>query len=238
MPGWSSGTRNSVIPCVLRLGVGAGAHPVPVGEVGRRGPRLLAVEPPAVAVARGLELHRRGVGAGVGFAVADGEVDVVTEDLRQELLLHLVGAVTQDRLADDADALADLRAAAGRERLVEEVLVDTVAFLAAPLGRPGDAEPALLRHLAHERAAVGVSAICAMFSRVTSKSTGSSLASRNCSTSSRKASCSGKIRNPCRCQPTDGSADGLGGWRGSAHVRKRQARWSRRAWSSAAAPQR
>ena len=104
---------------------------------------------------RRLELHRRGVGAGVGLAVADREVDVVTEDLRQELLLHLVGAVTQDRLADDADALADLRAATGCERLVEEVLVDAVAFLTAPLGRPGDAEPTLLRHLAHERAAIG-----------------------------------------------------------------------------------
>ena len=96
----------------------------------------------------GLELHRRGVGAGVGLAVADRELDLVAQDLRQELLLQLLAAVAQDRLADDADALADLRAAPAGERLVEQVLVDAVAFLAALLLGPGDAEPALLAELA------------------------------------------------------------------------------------------
>src|SRR4051812_30198136 len=38
---------------------------------------------------------------------------------------------------------------------------------------------------------LGVSTICAMFSRVTSKTSGSSLASRNASTSARNANCSG-----------------------------------------------
>src|SRR5262249_58396839 len=127
------------------------AHPVPLREVGRRGPGLLAVEPPAVAVLRRLELHRRRVGAGVGLAVAHGEVDLVAQDLREELLLHLLAAVAQDRLADDADALADLRAAAAGQRLVEEVLVDAVTLLAAPLLGPPDSQPALLPHLAHER---------------------------------------------------------------------------------------
>ena len=60
-----------------------------------------------------------------------------------------------DRLADDADALTDLRAAATGELLVEDVLVDALALAAAVLLRPGHAEPALVAHFLHERAALG-----------------------------------------------------------------------------------
>ena len=102
------------MPACLELGVGAPAHPVPLGEVGRGGPGLLAVEDPAAVVAGGLELHGGGVGAGVGLGVADGELDLVAQDLGQELGLQLLVAVADDRLADDADALADLRAAPAR----------------------------------------------------------------------------------------------------------------------------
>ena len=42
-----------------RLGIGAGPHPVPVGEVGRGGPGLLPVEQPPVAVAGGLAAASR-----------------------------------------------------------------------------------------------------------------------------------------------------------------------------------
>jgi hypothetical protein len=56
---------------------------------------FLAVQSPAVAVADGLELHRRGVGAGVRLAVADRELDFVSEDLREELALELVVAVAK-----------------------------------------------------------------------------------------------------------------------------------------------
>src|SRR4051812_38298947 len=99
----------------------------------RRRPCLLAVEAPAVTVALGLEAHRRRVRPGVGLAVAHGELDLVAQDLGQELLLQLLAAVGQDRLADDAHALADLRAAATGELLVQQVLVDALALLAAPL---------------------------------------------------------------------------------------------------------
>jgi hypothetical protein len=123
-------------PVVLGgIGVSAGAHPVPVGEVGRGGPRLLPVEPPAVPVAGGLQLHGGRVRAGVGLRVADGELDLVAQDLGQELLLQLVAAVADDGLADDADALADLRTAAGSQGFVEQVLVDTLAIGAAVLLR-------------------------------------------------------------------------------------------------------
>src|SRR5205823_14006285 len=59
-----------------------------------------------------------------------------------------------ERLADDADALADLRAAARGELLVEEVLVHTFAFGAAVLLRPRQPEPTALADLAHEGAAL------------------------------------------------------------------------------------
>ena len=61
--------------------------------------------------------------------------------------------MADDGLADDADALADLGSAPGGQRLVEQVLVDAVAVLAAVLLGPGDAEPALLAQLGHELAA-------------------------------------------------------------------------------------
>ena len=105
---------------------------------------------PSVAVAGGLELHRRRVRAGVGLGVAHGELDFVAEDLGQELLLQLVAPVADDGLADDADALADLRSAPGSQSLVEQVLVDALAVLAAVLLGPGDAQPPLFAHLGHE----------------------------------------------------------------------------------------
>ena len=43
-------------------------------------------------VLHGLEPHRRGVGTGVGLGVADGELDVVLEDHRQELVLQEVAS--------------------------------------------------------------------------------------------------------------------------------------------------
>ncbi len=140
---------------MLGVGVGAPADPVPLGEVGRGRPRLLPVEDPAPVVASGLELHGGGVGPGVGLRVADGELDLVAQDLGQELGLQPLVAVPDDRLADDADALADLRAAAAGELLVEQVLVDPLALRPPVLLGPGHAEPAPLPHRLHEGAPLG-----------------------------------------------------------------------------------
>jgi hypothetical protein len=63
--------------------------------------------------------------------------------------------MTQDRLADDADALADLRTAPPGQRLVQQILVDAVSVLAAPFLGPGDPEPTLLAELGHEGAPLG-----------------------------------------------------------------------------------
>ena len=64
-------------------------------------------------------------------------------------------AVADDRLADDADALADLGAAPAGQLLVEQVLVDALALGAAVVLGPGHAEPAPLAQGGHEGAALG-----------------------------------------------------------------------------------
>jgi hypothetical protein len=120
--------------------------------VGRRGPDLLAVELPAALHLLRLELHVGRVGAGLGLAVADGELDRGVDDLGQELLLELLAAVADQRLADDAGALADLRRASAGEGLVQNVLVDALLLLPAVLLRPAHADPALRGELLHEGA--------------------------------------------------------------------------------------
>jgi hypothetical protein len=125
-----------------------------------RVPSLLTVEQPAapafvVDVGLGPELHRRRVRAGVGLAVADGELDVVLEDHRQELLLEEVAAVGDERLADDADALADLRSAPAGQRFVEDELVDAFALGAAVLLGPSQPEPPVMAERLHERPPLG-----------------------------------------------------------------------------------
>ena len=63
--------------------------------------------------------------------------------------------MADDRLADDADALADLGAAPAGQLLVEQVLVDTLALGAAVLLGPGHAQPAPLPEGGHEGPALG-----------------------------------------------------------------------------------
>ena len=63
--------------------------------------------------------------------------------------------MADDRLADDADALADLWAAAAGQLLVEEVLVDALPLGAAEFLGPGHAEVAPLAHRGHEGPTLG-----------------------------------------------------------------------------------
>ena len=74
------------------VGVGAGQHEDPVGEVAGRGPDLLAVDHPLVAVELGPAAEVAEVGAGVGLAVALAPEVLAREDARQEVRLLLVGA--------------------------------------------------------------------------------------------------------------------------------------------------
>ena len=145
--------RNGVV--LASVGVGAGAHPVPVGEVRRGGEHFLPIEQPAVVLALGLEAHRSGVRAGAGLGVTHREFNRGVQDLGQELGLQLVIADLDQCLADDADALADLRRAHGRQLLVEQIFVKTLAILTATLLGPGDAQPAAGGEFLHEGAALG-----------------------------------------------------------------------------------
>ena len=101
MPGVSIGTMMIEMPwCFLTSGFGAHREPAVVGVAGERRPHLLAVDHVLVAVAHRARGERREVGAGAGLRVADAEVDVAREDLREEELLLLVGAEAHDRRPD------------------------------------------------------------------------------------------------------------------------------------------
>ena len=56
-----------------------------------------------------------------------------------------------ERLTDDADALPDLGPTSAGQPLVQEVLVDALAFGTSVRLRPGHAEPAPLAQCGHER---------------------------------------------------------------------------------------
>ena len=66
-----------------------------------------------------------------------------------------VVTVSDQRLADDADALADLRRCVLAERFVENVLVDAFDLLTTEFLRPRHPEPSLCRKLLHEGTAFG-----------------------------------------------------------------------------------
>ena len=139
-----------------RVRVGSGADPVPLREVRRRRPRLLAVEQPAANAvplgATAFSFIDAASEPASGSLYPTANSTSLLEDLGQELLLQLLAAVADKRLADDPDALADLGSAAAGERFVQQELVDTLAVLSAVLLRPGHPEPAASAKLLHERA--------------------------------------------------------------------------------------
>src|SRR5918995_1110048 len=63
---------------------GADRQPAVVGVAGQAGPHLLAGDHVVVAVADGPSAQRRQVGAGAWLGVADAEMDLAPQDLRQE----------------------------------------------------------------------------------------------------------------------------------------------------------
>ena len=79
-----------------RVGVGAGQQEDVVGVLGLRGPYLLSVDHPFVAVQLGPRLEAGQVRPGVGLAEALAPGDLAFEDARDELLLLLLGAPLQE----------------------------------------------------------------------------------------------------------------------------------------------
>ena len=79
------------------LGVGDREHRVVLGDTGVGDPRLLAGEHPVVAVADGLALHRRSVGAGLALGQAVGERRLAGCERGEVALLDVVAAGEDER---------------------------------------------------------------------------------------------------------------------------------------------
>src|SRR6185295_13506588 len=94
---------------LLRSRIGAAEAEDHVGVLGERGPGLLAVDDPLVALALSLGLERGEVGTGAGLrkALAPPVVDI--GNARQIFLLLLLIAEGVDHGADHADAEGERR---------------------------------------------------------------------------------------------------------------------------------
>src|SRR5690606_20648540 len=131
-------------------GLGAGQHEAPVGPVGERGPHLLALDDPIVAVAPGPRGDVGEVAAGGGFGGALAPQRLAGHDRRQGAAL-LLGCPEGDErgaeqaLADDAEAPGTSRP--GVLLVVDHLLAQRQAA-AAVLGGPTHAGPAVGRQVA------------------------------------------------------------------------------------------
>ena len=137
----------------LHVRIGARQHGEHVRAIGERAPGLFAVELVAVALFDGAQLHRRGVAADVGLGERGGGEQLARGDLRQELLLLLLGAVGHDERAGDDHARHHRahRQPAARQLLGHDGHRQRVEAHAAVLGREDEAEVAELGHLADDR---------------------------------------------------------------------------------------
>ncbi len=121
-PGWSIGTSRKVMPrCFGCVGVGAGEDEDPVGQVAGRGPDLLTVDDPLVAVELGLAAEVAEIGTGIRLGVALAPEVFAGDDPGQEVLLLLLGAPLDDGVADHLDA-EDVVGRAGRDTGLGELL--------------------------------------------------------------------------------------------------------------------
>ena len=120
--------------------------------MGGGGPDLGAVEAPAFVGPLGLGLGGEQVGAGIRLAHADGEGAFAGDDPRQDLALELLVTVFQNhRSALSVGGEIDLAwRPRHQEFLGDHIALQKAALLATVLLGPGQADPALGRHLARE----------------------------------------------------------------------------------------
>src|SRR5205814_1147790 len=90
-------------------------------------------------------------GARLGFAVADAEVEVATEDAGDEALLLLGAAVVHQRRAHEVQPDEGQGRSGARALVEEDVLLDRAEALAPVLARPAHTQPTVRRQLLHER---------------------------------------------------------------------------------------
>ena len=150
---WRS-TRNSVMPCVGLSHCSSGV--VRVSSRMRSASSAFDVHTlrplidVVVAVAHGAGRDARRVGAGVGLGDAERDVQRAGGDVGQVLLLHLLGAVDDDRVHAEHGQVqrrGAVHARARRGDLLEHRrrLPDALPAAAVALG-DGDADPAARRH--------------------------------------------------------------------------------------------
>ena len=135
-----------------RVRIGAAGQPDVVGVVGARGPHLLTVHDELVAVTDRGGSQRREVGAGIGFGVADGEMNVAREDSGEELLLLLLGAVDLERRAHGLQGDQRQRDVRPVRLVDEDLLFDRPEPQPAVLLGPADPELAVRAHPLDHRA--------------------------------------------------------------------------------------
>ena len=126
-----------------RVGIGAGEQEAVVGVVTAGRPHLLAVDHPLVAVEHRRRLQAGEVGSRVGLAEALAPAHLAAEDLRQEVLLLLLGPPLQDRRPDErvAEEVGAHRRLGPGELLGEHDALHRRQALAAVLLGPRGADP-------------------------------------------------------------------------------------------------
>ncbi len=132
----------------LRFGVGAEDPEAPVGERAAAGPRLLAVEHPAVPgrVARGVRADAGEVAAGVGLGPALAPDFVRAGHGREEARLLRLGPVLEQGGAEEEDAVLahPLGGAGAVVLLLEDEPLEDPEVAPAVLGGPAHHRPAVL----------------------------------------------------------------------------------------------
>ena len=136
-----------------RVGVGAGHQVDMAGVVGRGCVHLLAVDHEVVPVSHCPALETRQIGSGLWFGESKGQRNLSANKSGKQGFLLFFSSSSEDRwgaAACPADADAD-----PGELLLDDVLVDTAAVLAAVFLGPTDADPSLggnfLAQVPHQR---------------------------------------------------------------------------------------
>ena len=138
--------RNAFV-LVLRAGIGAREQDDPLGVGCARRPDLLTVDHVLIAVAHSLALEGGEVAAGARLRVARAPLVLAVQNVRQELLLLLLGPVFDDRRPHPLEShhgRAERGCACFRHLFFEDDLLHDAPTASAVLGGPVEAYPTLL----------------------------------------------------------------------------------------------